>query len=256
MSPKDFASLKGDIQAHGLRHPILLHEDLILDGRHRARACAELGVYVRFEQWTGDDPLAYVLSENLHRRHLTISQKAMVAAAAMDLHRPAAQARQMAGTTLAQDCANPTEGGKAAAAAAASVGVSTRSVESADKVRREGTPEDVRAVMSGEATVNSKLKEIKQRQESGGADPTGPASAPVAETPLPYRADYLTMHQRDAAHLAKLARDLKAAMGSEQRTGVPIAEALALLRDIKATTEKLASSLSKRLSDAAQEGRT
>jgi hypothetical protein len=64
------------------------------------------------------------------------------------------------------------------------------------------------------------------------------------------------MHQRDAAHLAKLARDLKAAMGSEQRTGVPIAEALALLRDIKATTEKLASSLSKRLSDAAQEGRT
>ncbi len=41
MSDDEFQSLKADIQAHGQRERIVVHENKILDGRHRHRACME-----------------------------------------------------------------------------------------------------------------------------------------------------------------------------------------------------------------------
>jgi hypothetical protein len=77
---KDFVELKEDIKAHGLREPIVLFEGKILDGRNRFRACQETGVTPVFEEYTGTDPLSFVISLNLKRRHLNESQRAMVGA--------------------------------------------------------------------------------------------------------------------------------------------------------------------------------
>lgn len=77
MSDEDFATLKADIAANGQREPIIVHEGMVLDGWHRYRACTELGI--KPQQFTfkeGADPVAFVLSNNLHRRHLTPSQRA------------------------------------------------------------------------------------------------------------------------------------------------------------------------------------
>jgi len=68
-----------DIGQNGLNNPIILHEDQILDGRNRYLACQRSGVTPRFETYQGSDPLSFVVSENLHRRHLTPSQRAAVA---------------------------------------------------------------------------------------------------------------------------------------------------------------------------------
>lgn len=75
----DFPALEGeefdrfadDIAARGLEEPITLHEGQILDGFNRYRACLARGVTPTFRKYTGDNPRAFVLSENLHRRHLT-----------------------------------------------------------------------------------------------------------------------------------------------------------------------------------------
>lgn len=61
------------------REPITLYEEQILDGRHRARACEELGVGAHYVLYNGDAPAAYVLSLNVKRRQLSQSQKAMLA---------------------------------------------------------------------------------------------------------------------------------------------------------------------------------
>lgn len=77
MADDEFLQLKADIALNGQREPIILHEGMVLDGWHRYRACSELGI--KPEKFTFDtkaDPVAFVLSHNLHRRHLSASQRA------------------------------------------------------------------------------------------------------------------------------------------------------------------------------------
>ena len=76
MDPTDFASLVADIEKNGLREHGWVFEGMILDGWHRYRACEESGVRFRWEQYDGTDPIGFVRSRNLERRHLTPSQRA------------------------------------------------------------------------------------------------------------------------------------------------------------------------------------
>jgi transposase-like protein len=77
MRDSEYEDLKADIKANGLLMPIVLFEGKILDGRHRLCACRDVDVEPRFTEgtdWIGD-PAGFVLSANLHRRHLTAEQK-------------------------------------------------------------------------------------------------------------------------------------------------------------------------------------
>src|SRR3954469_86090 len=81
MGDAELADLANDIRSHGLHQPVVLHSDgSILDGRNRYRACESIGIEPDYETYTGDDPLGYVVSRNLYRRHLDDSQRSVVAA--------------------------------------------------------------------------------------------------------------------------------------------------------------------------------
>ncbi|MBA7575007.1 hypothetical protein ES708_16823 [subsurface metagenome] len=71
MLKKEFESLKNDIQEFGLLAPIMLYEGKVLDGRNRYNACKELVIGPEFKEYKGNNPVSYVISENLFRRHLT-----------------------------------------------------------------------------------------------------------------------------------------------------------------------------------------
>lgn len=82
MSEAEIQELATDIKAHGLRVPIMLYERKVLDGVQRQRACEIAGVtpdYMSFESnpehLVRGGALAYVVSENLLRRHLTLEQR-------------------------------------------------------------------------------------------------------------------------------------------------------------------------------------
>lgn len=85
MDAASFEMLKADIKENGQEKCITFFDGMLLDGRNRMKACEELGIEPLIEEIedSGDgsfDPFRWVLSMNLHRRHLTESQRAMVAA--------------------------------------------------------------------------------------------------------------------------------------------------------------------------------
>jgi hypothetical protein len=72
----EFDALVEDIRQHGLRELITVdHDEAILDGRNRYRACLAAGITPLFEFYKGDDPAGFVFSKNIVRRHLTAEQK-------------------------------------------------------------------------------------------------------------------------------------------------------------------------------------
>jgi hypothetical protein len=75
MEGAELAALVSDITANGLIEPITVLDGMILDGRNRYHACIAAQVEPAFTPFSGDDPVAYVVSANLHRRHLTQEQK-------------------------------------------------------------------------------------------------------------------------------------------------------------------------------------
>ena len=79
LSARELADLSDDIAAHGQREPVVIHRNMILDGRNRYRACRLKGLPVRYEQFPGtnDEALDYVISKNVYRRHLSSSQRAL-----------------------------------------------------------------------------------------------------------------------------------------------------------------------------------
>ena len=73
-------ALAADIKANGLQNPIVLYKGQILDGRNRYLACRIAKVKPRFIEWQGKgSPVDWVISENLIRRHLSSSQRAVIA---------------------------------------------------------------------------------------------------------------------------------------------------------------------------------
>lgn len=80
MNDEEFSALVIDIKENGLREPIWTYQGKIIDGRNRYRACRVADVEPQFREWNGEGSLiAFVVSLNLNRRHLTSSQKAMIA---------------------------------------------------------------------------------------------------------------------------------------------------------------------------------
>ena len=149
---EDFTALLGSVRASGLLHPIVLFEGRILDGRNRWNACKAAGVEPRFREFDSaadGDPLEFVVVTNLHRRHLTPSQCAMVGA---DL----ATMRQGARTDLGQPSASLPEVSQAQASKLATA--SERSVRSAVFVKKEGSRDLVQAVRAGKIAVSLAAK--------------------------------------------------------------------------------------------------
>ena len=145
MSEANFLELKTDIQKNGLREPIWLFRDLIVDGRHRYRACEELGITPQFRVWDERGSLLdFVMSVNYYRRHLNESQRALAAAKAMPFVTD--EARKILG---AQSCS--AQRMTRTVADQFNVGVST--VAQAVAVLREADPSLITAIENGAAKL-------------------------------------------------------------------------------------------------------
>src|SRR5258706_860434 len=98
MSGTEFDALVESIRTKGLLNPIWLHPDgSIIDGRNRYRACAKAGVEPRFQTWNGKGSLTdFVVAQNVDRRHLNGTQRALLAVKLKPLYDVEAKERQLA----------------------------------------------------------------------------------------------------------------------------------------------------------------
>jgi hypothetical protein len=152
----EFKELVASIKANGLRDPIIVHHGMVLDGRNRQLACQAAGVRCDYQPLPeGQDPLTFVIDKNLNRRHLTISQRAMVAAKLANLK----DGQTKAGTQI---CAPVSQEDSAER-----LKVSQRSVQSATKVKDDAVPEVIQAVERGDVTVSvaAEIAELPQAEQ-------------------------------------------------------------------------------------------
>ena len=82
MLPFEFESLKASIRRNGLKEPLLVWNGAIMDGRHRYKACQELGLAPIVKHLNGsyEDAKSAAFSANINRRHLKTGQRALMAA--------------------------------------------------------------------------------------------------------------------------------------------------------------------------------
>lgn len=212
----DFLTFAEDIRVNGVRDEIVLLDGQNLDGRNRYRALewlVETGEVLgqgwghragepldaehldpdnawfrKFNRNVDGDPLAWVISKNLKRRHMDESQRAMVAAkiAGLSVGRPAKEFEP------APDHIPPSGGISEQATdkirpigrisehdAAALLNVGERSVRRARAVLRDGAPELQHAVEQGQIAVSAaeKIARLPEQEQPAAVAKALPGGA-------------------------------------------------------------------------------
>jgi ParB-like chromosome segregation protein Spo0J len=164
MRPAAFAQLVEDIRENGINEPIVFWKGKLLDGRNRSLALMEIGIDPMGHACDIDtedlDPLAYVLSTNLHRRHLNETEREAVAAKIANLkHGEAGNGRKV-------DPSN--DGSTSVADAAEQLNVSESGVERAKAAIKGGCKALIEALEAGEipsSTAKNFVKAVPDKKE-------------------------------------------------------------------------------------------
>jgi ParB-like chromosome segregation protein Spo0J len=200
--------LAGDIRKNGQQVAIEIFDGLILDGRRRYLACKKAGKQPRFVEVDVPDPVAYVKSLNLHRRHLSPSQLAIAAAKADKLtekyaeeakrrHKEAmSRAGQLSGaarrgeTNSVLNLAPSSDAGKTRDKIGKDFGVSGASVDLGRKVLKTENPKLIKAVESDLIAVSTAARAaslstaeqdaLVDRVTQKAAEGKGPRKRPAA----------------------------------------------------------------------------
>jgi N6-adenosine-specific RNA methylase IME4 len=206
MAEDEYLSLRRSVKSDGYdkRHPILLHQGKILDGRHRYLACIDEGIAPVFMQWAGGDPFDFVRREHEARRSWrNQEQKALVVGDLLDQsaawadeqqrikdeanrkraeaakghefrgnqHQPIevvvpqVEARPPTKPSVSPPPAQRPQPNRTTTAKAASIGVSRPAVERAEMIKRN-SPALAKQVAQGEITATKAIQEIRRTAQT------------------------------------------------------------------------------------------
>jgi len=155
MSDAEYQALKKDIADNGQMESVSFWNGMLVDGRHRWRACSELGIECRAEDFECKEEVlvGIVLSRNLYRRHLNESQRAIVAGKLAKLKVGDVKSQRESGTSI--DVPSIQQ-------AADMLNVGRASVDRAKRVLDAGSPEIIAAVETGKLPVSFAAKFVTE----------------------------------------------------------------------------------------------
>ena len=169
----ELKQLADDIKANGLQQPVIMQDETLLDGRNRIAACRLAGVHPTFKQHKGD-PVAFIISANIHRRHLSESQRAMVAAKLANM-------RQGERTDIKPYCQSNKVSQKQAADL---LSVNPATVSSAKRISSE-SPELAKQIENGTLTIGAAKRELKREKYQARVKSHKPTPITTNEPVLP-----------------------------------------------------------------------
>lgn len=191
MTDEEYDTLRDGMKTDGFDHdhPIMLFEGQILDGWHRYQATQDLGITkISLSNFTGseEDAKRYVIRENMVRRHLTTSQRAMIAAKLVEdeIGDPPQSVTPTATQTGANLHQSGDHGGQkepkkpanakkksvkqAVKKAAKDLKVSPRSVNTARSLLK-ADPEGAKGVEAGDQSLNAAAKKAEKADKKAAA---------------------------------------------------------------------------------------
>lgn len=195
MAGGEYKALVDDIAEHGLIEPIWMHDNKIIDGRNRYKACCDLGLAPEYRKWDGHGSLvAFVVSLNLKRRHLDSGQKAFVALGILPFLEAEAKERQIALAGTRPNSENlpeifPEGAGEARQHAAAMTGTNAHYISDA-KTLEEEAPDLAEQVKNGELTIPKAKQEKKKRDAKQRIDEVEQANIELPQEQRSYRVFY------------------------------------------------------------------
>jgi len=157
MPDPDFARMVESARRMGgiFNDPATVWEGQILDGRHRQAVCQKVGCKFEYREFRGDYATAreWVLVKNFNRRHMSVSQRAMMV------------------TSLAECDTRASYGSGTKAAQVAQVAqVAKSTAQQAIKLKRTGDELAIERVLKGESTLSKELKEKRKEARAVGVD--------------------------------------------------------------------------------------
>lgn len=194
MDDESLGDLAKDIKSNGLIEPIMLLDGAIIDGRNRLKACEKAKVEPTFVNWRpldGESAVSMVLSRNLHRRHLTTSQRAALAVDIEPLFAEEAKQRALAGAR---------RGGAVTAAKRAGVFFSDPEVATPTKTGTGG-----RGIVDPFAATKTKAEQA--REDKGGKNREVPAPAPGGARARDQAAKAMGVSSGYVSHAKKVAKE-------------------------------------------------
>lgn len=235
LSEAENFQLVESIRKHGQLVPVLLYEGKIVDGRSRYNACRVIGIDPVVMDWTPPEDEAGIIPAiielNLARRHLSLSQRMVVAADALEA---------MAAQPKRKD-PHPVTGklpeeedffGCSKAFAARTFGIDEKLAVAARHIKST-MPELYQGMQAGTVKPEEIIKAYQSRKTDAPSD--GPQKAPAKPKPVkrpqlpnPFDSDCLILIPGDREGMVKL---------SERLENEGYRHQIALLREGKWITE-------------------
>ena len=171
MNEEEYINLKDSMRRHGFldRHPVVIFEEKVLDGRNRYRAAKELGEPFTTMPFHGtwEEAENFVLTENYDTRQLDTTDKAMTALkwiGEIKIGRPEKGAVMHTSRSIKD--------------AYIRFGVSERTIKQLNTIIKEGKADLIEQVEAKEISINKAYETVRPPKQ---VEPTSPVLEPEEE---------------------------------------------------------------------------
>ncbi len=193
LTPDEYAALEQSLLAEGCRDALVLWGDLLVDGHNRHAICSKHGIAFNTVQNTRlqsmDDVRLWMIDNHLGRRSVSDFQRGVLALRKKEI----LESRRQAGEGDAAPAGGDGPAPLTRQTLARQARLSSATLGQIEKIRQQAAPELVRAVQSGEISINAAaaVATLPAPQQAaaaaGGRGELRAAARPVRGARLPVR---------------------------------------------------------------------